>query len=229
MSGLRRGVMPTNQALGMVSLFLLVLAGGRPTTSAVPVLPAKSMPSRCAAQAVPMGAGDGGHAVGDGLPVVGGERDGLVAGAGKGLVDGLLHLAGDLAGEDDVGAAQDAAGGDAAESARASWMGVAVTAPWPMPTEMVSPAYHFLVVVLQLPVRSEGMVPEASSGRSTPVFWPRPSEVAYLRDRVDAEAVGEGVVEGVAGVRDGVVDVDRAVVTVAGDRSGRRRWRRRCS
>ena len=35
-------------------------------------------------------------------------------------------------------------------------------------------------------------------------------------DGIDAEAVGEGVVEGVAGVGDGVVDVDGAVMAVAG-------------
>ena len=45
------------------------------------------------------------------------ERDGLVAGAGEGLVDGLKHLRRDLVGEDDVGPPKNAAGGDAAERA----------------------------------------------------------------------------------------------------------------
>ncbi len=60
------------------------------------------------------------------------------------------------------------------------------------------------------------MVPAASSGRSMPVFDADADGVRVLGDGVDAEAVGESVEEGVAGPGDGVVDVDFAVVFVAG-------------
>ena len=90
------------------------------------------------------GAGDGGrgHGVGDDLPGVGGHRDGLVAGARKGLVDGFELFGRNLVGKDDVRAAEDAARGDAADGAGELDRGVTVTAPCPMPTEMVSPANH---------------------------------------------------------------------------------------
>ena len=60
-------------------------------------------------------------------------------------------------------------------------------------------------------------MPETSSGRSMPVFWEMPREVAYLAMVSMPRRFGEGVVEGVAGPGDGVVDVDRAVVFVAGE------------
>src|SRR2546426_873456 len=53
--------------------------------------------------------------------------------------------------------------------ARASWMGVTATAPCPIPTEIVSPAYHFCLK-LRIFHCSEGMTPLTSCGRSTPVF-----------------------------------------------------------
>src|SRR5260221_517734 len=56
---------------------------------------------------------------------------------------------------------------------RASCRGVVVIAPWPMPTEMVSPAYH-----LRWNTRSthcsEGIKPVSSEGRSIPVLWLTP-------------------------------------------------------
>ena len=57
--------------------------------------------------------------------------------------------------------------------------GVTETCPCPMPTEMVSPAYHFS------PVRAffhsvDGMMPVTSFGKSMPVFTPRPSAVDHL-------------------------------------------------
>jgi hypothetical protein len=103
------------------------------------------------------GGGGRGHGVGDGLPVGGGDGDDAVSAAGEGGGDGRGHLGGKLIGEDDVGA----------------------LAPWPMPTEMASPAYHFSWKFFIFHA-VEGMVPVASSGRSTPVFWPRPTSVAYL-------------------------------------------------
>src|SRR5260370_40361756 len=55
MSGLRRGAMPTNQALARSApLPRLVAPALWLTTWAVPVLPAKSMPSRWTAAAVPV-------------------------------------------------------------------------------------------------------------------------------------------------------------------------------
>jgi hypothetical protein len=56
-----------------------------------------------------------------------------------------------------------------AEIARISCTGVVATAPCPIPTEMVSPAYHFCLK-LRIFHSSEGMTPLASSGRSMPVF-----------------------------------------------------------
>ena len=89
------------------------------------------------------------------------------------------------------------------------------TAPWPMPTEIVSPAYHFSCCVFIFHA-VEGMVPAASSGRSMPVFCAEAERGRVLRDGVDAEPVRQRVVERVARARDGVVDVDHAVVLVAG-------------
>ena len=61
----------------------------------------------------------------------------------------------------------------------ASEMGVTDTCPWPIDTEIVSPAYHFS------PVRCffhavDGMMPRVSCGRSTPLISPSPSAVAHL-------------------------------------------------
>ena len=88
-----------------------------PTTCAVPVLPAKSMPSRCDGAGRAGRPGDGGHGVGDGLPVVGRERDRLFAGAGEVSRDGALHLLREPVREDHVGPVQHAARRDAAERA----------------------------------------------------------------------------------------------------------------
>jgi hypothetical protein len=58
-------------------------------------------------------------------------------------------------------------------------IGVTDTWPWPIDTEIVSPAYHFS------PVRRrfhswDGMMPPSSFGRSMPLFTPMPSSVAHL-------------------------------------------------
>ena len=58
-----------------------------------------------------------GHGVCDQLPVGGRKLDRLIAGAGKGLAHGLQLVCGNLFGEDDVRAAKDSSGGDAAERA----------------------------------------------------------------------------------------------------------------
>ena len=88
-------------------------------------------------------------------------------------------VGGDFVGEDDVGAMQDAAGGDAAEGAgeldRSDGDGSLADADRDglagVPRLMhESCSFHAV----------EGMVPVASSGRSMPVFCARPSEVAYF-------------------------------------------------
>ena len=61
----------------------------------------------------------------------------------------------------------------------ASEIGVTETCPWPIDTEIVSPAYHFS------PLRClfhavDGMMPWISCGRSTPLISPSPSAVAHL-------------------------------------------------
>ena len=61
--------------------------------------------------------------------------------------------------------------------ARAICTGVAVTAPWPIPTEITSPAYHFSWKVFIFH-SVEGMVPATSPGRSMPVFDPSQSVCA---------------------------------------------------
>ena len=58
-------------------------------------------------------------------------------------------------------------------------IGVTETWPWPIETEIVSPAYHFS------PVRCrfhsvDGTMPATSLGRSIPLFTPSPSRVAHL-------------------------------------------------
>ena len=70
-----------------------------------------------------------------------------------------------------------------AAMARISCTGVVATAPWPMPTEMVSPANHFCLK-LRIFHSSEGITPLTSWGRSIPVFCPNPRAVAYLAMRL---------------------------------------------
>ncbi len=216
MSGLRRGAMPTNQALARsVPLPRLVAPALWLTTWAVPVLPAKSMPSRCDGGG---GAGGGGcgHGVGDGLPVVGRDA-GWADRRSRGSWYGWSRRTawGTSSGKTTCGRMR-APPEAMPPSARASCKGVTVTAPWPMPTEITSPAYHFSCWVFSFHA-VEGMVPETSSGRSMPVFWRDADLGGVLGDGVDAEPFGERVVEGVAGPGDGVIDVDHAVMLVAGE------------
>src|SRR6266851_3104097 len=71
---------------------------------------------------------------------------------------------------------------DMAPMARISCTAVIATAPWPMPTEIVSPANHFCLK-LRIFHSSEGITPLTSLGKSMPVFWPKPKAVAYLAMR----------------------------------------------
>ena len=113
-------------------------------------------------------------------------------------------------------------------SARASWMGVTVTAPWPMPTEMTSPAYHFSCWVLSFQA-VEGMVPVTSSGRSMPVFWREADRGGVLRDGVDAEAVRRGCSRRCRRSTGWRCRCRPCRGACRRRRSGRRRCRRRCS
>ena len=85
--------------------------------------------------------------------------------------------------------------------ARTNCTGVVATAPCPMPTEIVSPAYHFCLKFLIFH-SSDGITPVTSLGRSMPVFWPRPSIGGVLRDAVDAQLFRQRVEENVAGLVD---------------------------
>src|SRR5438270_13032555 len=58
-------------------------------------------------------------------------------------------------------------------------IGVTETWPWPMPTEMVSPAYHFSCI-FSIFHFVEGTRPCTSLRRSMPDFTPSPSRVAHL-------------------------------------------------
>ena len=78
-----------------------------------------------------------------------------------------------------------------------------------MPTEMVSPAYHFWRNVFIFH-SSDGMIPLASSGRSIPVFCEADSR-GVLGNGIDAEALGERVKENVTGLIDALADVDHTV------------------
>ena len=82
--------------------------------------------------------------------------------------------------------------------------------PWPIDTEIVSPAYHFS------PVRRrfhsvDGTRPCTSFGRSMPLFTPRPSSVAHLWMRSMPDHVADRVEVHVARLLDRVPQVDRAV------------------
>ena len=57
--------------------------------------------------------------------------------------------------------------------------GVTDTDPWPIDTEIVSPAYHFSLKVSCFQP-GDGTSPLTSFGRSMPLFTPSPSSVAHL-------------------------------------------------
>jgi hypothetical protein len=64
-------------------------------------------------------------------------------------------------------------------TARANCMGVTLTAPWPIDTEIVSPSYQGWPNTSLFHSR-EGMVPATSPGRSIPVLLPNPTMCPYL-------------------------------------------------
>jgi hypothetical protein len=157
----------------------------------------------------------GGHAVGDGLPVGGGERDRLLAGTGVGLLNGPLVLRRDLRREDKVRAVEDATGGDAPDSA-GQLNGRRGDGSLPDADRDDFAGVPFFMLGLQLPGRG-GHGAGDFIGQVDAGLLRQAKRRCVARDGVDTEVVGEGVVEGVAGERNGVVDVDCAVVLVAGE------------
>ena len=66
----------------------------------------------------------------------------------------------------------------------ASAIGVTDTAPWPMPTEIVSPGYHFSLSVFSFH-SVDGTRLSTSPGKSIPVLPTRPSSSGIFVNRVD--------------------------------------------
>jgi hypothetical protein len=87
----------------------------------------------------------------------------------------------------------------------ASPIGVTDTAPWPMATEIVSPAYHFSLNVLCFH-SVEGTRLGSSLGRSIPVF-PTSPNMRPTCDAIHAEPVADVVEEHVARLLDRMAHV----------------------
>src|ERR1041384_7754088 len=68
-----------------------------------------------------------------------------------------------------------------------------------MPTEIVSPAYHFCRKLRSFH-SSDGITPLTSCGRSIPVFCPRPKAVAYCAIFAIPNLLSQCVEEHVAGL-----------------------------
>ena len=121
----------------------------------------------------------------------------------------------DLTGEDDVGTMHNSAGGDAAESA-GELDGRGGDGALADADGDDFAGVPLLVLGLELPGGgghgAGDLVGEIDAG-----LLREAERGGVFGDGVDAEAVREGVVEGVAGLGDGVVDVDHAVVFVAGE------------
>ncbi len=90
-----------------------------------------------------------------------------------------------------------------------------MTAPCPIPTETTSPGYPGLVLSLQLP-RDRGHDACGLIRQIDACLLADAERASVLCDGVDAKTSRERVVEGIAGVRDGIVDIDEAVMPVAG-------------
>ncbi len=158
------------------------------------------------------GCGDECHGVGDGLPNGRIHGNGGIAGTGIGLEKGLTDFGPKLVGEDDMGAFERAARGDAGDGAhhldgrggdgaltdadRGDFAGIPL-----------------LMVVFHLPLGgghgAGDFVGEVDAG-----FGAHSDQMSPLGDLVDAEAGGERVEEDVAGLIDGLVDIDCTVAAV---------------
>ncbi len=148
-------------------------------------------------------AGHVGHGVSNELPVFCRDRNGGFASAGEVLVDCLKQLGWNFICEDNVGTAKNASGGNAL-SARASWIGVHGDGALTDADGDDLACVPLFMLRFQLPCGGRhgagDLVGQVDSGLLTDA-----DRGGVLRDGVDAKAVGEGVVvEGVAGVRDGV-------------------------
>ena len=60
----------------------------------------------------------------------------------------------------------------------------------------------------------DGTTPSASCGRSIPVLDPKPRHLGIFRDVVDPHSIAERVEEHVAGLRDRLLQIDRAVAAL---------------
>ncbi len=97
--------------------------------------------------------------------------------------------------------------------ARINCTGVVATAPCPMPTEMVSPAYHFCLK-FRIFHSSDGMTPLASSGKINAGLLAQPQRGRVLRNAVDPQLFRQGVEENVAGLVNRLGQIDRAVAAL---------------
>ncbi len=229
-SGLRRGAMPTNHALGTVWWPPPLRARASwLMTWAVPVLPAKSMPSRCEAPAVLNGPSVVACAIPSVMICQFSGVSGIVASPEPGKVSWIAESSscGHLVREDDMRTAKDATGGDAAESTgqlqRRGGDGSLTDAD-----RDDLAGVPLLVEVLHLPCgRGHGsgdLVRQVDAG-----LLREAERGGVAGDGVDAELVREGVEVGVARPRNGVVDVDHAVMLVARKEVAVERRLRRCT
>ncbi len=161
------------------------------------------------------GGGGRGHGFGDGLPVGGRNGDDAIAGAGVGLVDGLEHLRWNFVGKDDVRALEGPAGGDSAERAGELQGRDGDGALADADRDHLA-GVPLLMLRLELP-GGGGHGAGDFVGKVDAGLLREPYRGGVPGDGVDAELFGEVVVEGVAGPRDGVVDIDHAVMLVAGE------------
>ena len=157
----------------------------------------------------PDGCGNQGHGIGDGLPDGRIHGDGGIAGAGVGIEDGLADIGLELVGEDDVGTAENAAGGDAGDGAH-HLDGRGGDGALADADGSDFAGIPLLVVVLHFPFGGRHgpgrFVGQVDAGSGTHADFVSPE-----RDLIDAESRGEGVEEDVAGLIDGFVDVDGAM------------------
>jgi len=101
---------------------------------------------------------------------------------------------------------------------RTSCIGVTVTEPWPIATEIVSPAYH-LWWYTRWTHSSEGIRPASSLGNRCQCAGPSQAGGVFMNP-INSKPLPDGVEENVAGIHDGLVKIDNAVAPPAAS-SGR--------
>ncbi len=153
------------------------------------------------------------HAVGDDLPVFGIDGNVDFARTGIGVLQGATKIFGQLIGEDRVRADKMTSGGDAADDAseldRRGFDGA--LADGNVERLIGVPA---VVIGLHQPLRGwhqAGLL----AGQIDAGFFSVAEFFRVLGDAVDAKLVAKLVVVGVAGIRNGIVNIDRAVLLIA--------------